>query len=216
MWNTILSCCVHEDLVGLGRRLNLTRLDDHPGQPVKRSSFVPPDPQDPTRGRDKVELVNTSLLRRLLSGPWHCPAAGSTILCFSNQIRSDLLLLVWGGKYDLLRYFRIVIGVCYDEAGHRLIKHPDDSVQTLILSTIRRVFLKATSWDHWNKSKIQFDDWRTLDISAADTDEMESKVVMITQIQGRDQIAARTMSIMLGWANLVRANQAFDLLQVLW
>ena len=32
----------------------------------------PPDPQDPTRGRDKVELVNTSLLRRLLSGPWHC------------------------------------------------------------------------------------------------------------------------------------------------
>ena len=70
LWNTILSCCVHEDLVGLGRRLNLTRLDDH--QPVKRSSFVPPDPQDPTRGRDKVELVNTSLLRRLLSGPWHC------------------------------------------------------------------------------------------------------------------------------------------------
>ena len=45
---------------------------------------------------------------------------------------------------------------------------------------------------------------------------MESKVVMITQVQGRDQIAARTMSIMLGWANLVRANQAFDLLQVLW
>ena len=213
MWNTILSCCVHEDLVGLGRRLNLTRLDDdHPGhQPVKRSSFVPPDPQDPTRGRDKVELVNTSLLRRrLLSGPWHCQQ-------FSvSQTRSDLVLLVWGGKYDLLRYFRIVIGVCYDEAGHRLIKHPDDSVQTLILSTIRRVFLKATSSDHWNKFKIQFDDWRTLDISAADTDEMESKVVMITQVQGRDQIAARTMSIMLGWANLVRANQAFDLLQVLW
>ena len=172
----------------------------------------PPDPQDPTRGRDKVELVNTSLLRRLLSGPWHCQQFSVS----QSQTRSDLVLLVWGGKYDLLRYFRIVIGVCYDEAGHRLIKHPDDSVQTLILSTIRRVFLKATSWDHWNKFKIQFDDWQTLDISAADTDEMESKVVMITQIQGRDQIAARTMSIMLGWANLVRANQAFDLLQVLW
>ena len=54
----------------------------------------------------------------------------------------------------MLRYFRIVIGVCYDEAGHRLIKHPDDSVQTLILSTIRRVFFKATSWDHWNNLKF--------------------------------------------------------------